>query len=322
MLPLQPFRKKRATPNVTIGIPVYNGDQYLAQALESITNQTYGPLEILVYDNCSTDDSRDIIAHFAKKDGRIISKRHDHNIGGINNFRAVLADARHELFMWAAHDDIWPCDFVESAVNCMQTDSTAVLVNAKTVLIDQSGAELPAWSSRPQLCDLKGKSYPKRISQIARRVGWCIYGLSRKPALLQTSIMTSNSVTLDVLLTYELAAMGSFRLVKTRNPFKYRLTPKSEETLIENFGADNSAPNHRVSNMFIGAVNAIKTSGKDPREIGRAIDEFIKACAEHAEWWPQLAGENHIDLKISTMRDRVSALRTLFMIIPANLSRS
>lgn len=322
MLPLQLFRKKQARPNVTIGIPVHNGEQYLAQALHSITRQTYSSLEILVYDNCSTDNSRSIINDFADIDGRIISKRHDSNIGGINNFRAVLADAQHELFMWAAHDDIWPCDFVESAVNCMQSDSTAVLVNTATVLIDQSGAELPAWLSRPQLCDLKGKSYPKRIRQIARRVGWCIYGLSRKSSLLQTSIMRNNSITLDVLLTYELAAMGSFRLVKTRSPFKYRLTPKSEETLIENFGADNSAPNHRVSNMFIGAVNAIKTSGKGPREISRAIDEFIKTCAEHAEWWPQLAGENHIDPKLFTMRERVSALSRLCSTLPANLSRS
>jgi cellulose synthase/poly-beta-1,6-N-acetylglucosamine synthase-like glycosyltransferase len=310
-IPFKLFRKHRTTPSVTIGIPIYNGDQYLVQALDSITTQTYEQLEILVYDNCSTDTSPDIIARFAAKDKRIIVKRHDANIGGLNNFRATLVDARHELFMWAAHDDIWPCDFVASAVKCMQSDPSAVLVNTETVLIDQSGCQLSGWPSRPQLCDLKDKSYPSRIREVARRVGWCIYGLSRKSALLKTSIMWNNSITLDVLLTYELAAMGSFRLVKTRSPFRYRLIPKSDATLIESFGADNGAPNRRVSDMFMAAVNAIQTSGKTPKEISSATSEFIKACAEHAEWWPQISAENQLDPTIPKVRDRVDALSNL-----------
>jgi hypothetical protein len=321
MTPFKLFRKHSTNPNVTIGIPICNGDQYLVQALESITTQTYEQLEILVYDNCSTDASPDIIKRFAEADKRIIVKHHNANIGGLNNFRATLVDASHELFMWAAHDDIWPCDFVASAVKCIQSDPSAVLVNTETVLIDQSGCQLPAWLSRPQLCDLKGKSYPSRIREVARRVGWCIYGLSRKSALLKTSIMRNNSITLDVLLTYELAAMGSFRLVKTQSPFKYRLIPKSERTLIEDFGADNGAPNRRVSDMFMAAVNAIQTSGKTPKEIRRATSEFIKTCAEHAEWWPQISAENQVDPTIPKVKDRVDALSKLCASAPVGLDK-
>ena len=76
-------------PLVTIGIPTYNrADGYLKEAIESVINQTYSNLEIIISDNCSSDDTGLVVKSF--KDQRIHYYRHDENIGANNNFNFCL----------------------------------------------------------------------------------------------------------------------------------------------------------------------------------------------------------------------------------------
>jgi glycosyltransferase involved in cell wall biosynthesis len=70
---------------------VYNGGQYLAEALASAVAQTYAPLEIVIYDNASTDNTEAVVRRFA--DPRIRYLRNPTNIGVIPNFRRVLGEA-------------------------------------------------------------------------------------------------------------------------------------------------------------------------------------------------------------------------------------
>ena len=77
----------RDLPLVSIGVPVYNGENYLRQALESITNQTYRNLEILIADNASTDGTEAICREFAARDERIRYHRHPTNLGALSQPR-------------------------------------------------------------------------------------------------------------------------------------------------------------------------------------------------------------------------------------------
>lgn len=87
-------------PLVTIAIPTYNrANLYLTQAIESAINQTYPNLEIIISDNCSTDDTEMVIRSF--KDPRIRYFRQEKNIGGNNNFNFCLKQARGEYFFIA-----------------------------------------------------------------------------------------------------------------------------------------------------------------------------------------------------------------------------
>jgi glycosyltransferase involved in cell wall biosynthesis len=104
-------------PAVTIGMPVYNGEQTLLAALDSILCQTFTDFELLISDNASSDATESICREYAARDRRIRYVRQEQNIGATANFKYVLEDACGEYFMWAASDDVRSPDFIEVNVN-------------------------------------------------------------------------------------------------------------------------------------------------------------------------------------------------------------
>ncbi|HEX8916315.1 MAG TPA: glycosyltransferase, partial [Humisphaera sp.] len=95
-------------PRLTIGLPVYNGARYLAQALESYLGQTFTDFELLISDNASTDATPDICRAFAARDGRIRYTRNQMNLGAGPNFNKVYRDSRPApFFKWTAADDVY-----------------------------------------------------------------------------------------------------------------------------------------------------------------------------------------------------------------------
>ena len=77
-------------PRVSIGIPVYNGENYLAEALDSLLRQSFGDFELLISDNASTDRTQEICRAYAARDARIRYVRQDRNIGAGPNHNRVL----------------------------------------------------------------------------------------------------------------------------------------------------------------------------------------------------------------------------------------
>lgn len=92
-------------PDVTVGLPVYNGAATVARAIDAILGQTHQKLVLLISDNASTDATPAICESIAAQDARVKFIRHDQNQGALQNFRFVLDQARTPFFMWAAHDD-------------------------------------------------------------------------------------------------------------------------------------------------------------------------------------------------------------------------
>ena len=92
-------------PEVTIAIPVYNGERLLPEAIESVLMQDLTGFELLIGDNASTDETPRIAQHYAQLDSRVRYLRHTENIGVTNNFFHLLANARGKFFSWLAHDD-------------------------------------------------------------------------------------------------------------------------------------------------------------------------------------------------------------------------
>src|SRR4051812_30904249 len=77
-------------PLISIGVPAYNGARHIAEALESALAQDYTPLEVIVVDDASTDDTETICRRFAAADRRIRYVRNGRNLGAVANFRCVL----------------------------------------------------------------------------------------------------------------------------------------------------------------------------------------------------------------------------------------
>lgn len=112
---------RRSSPAVTIGLPVYNGAQTLRRALESLLSQGWKDFELIISDNCSTDDTEAICTEFALKDSRVRYVRQGRNLGSAANFAFVLSQAEAPYFMWAAADDFWSPDFIDVNLAFLRT---------------------------------------------------------------------------------------------------------------------------------------------------------------------------------------------------------
>lgn len=168
---------------VTIGLPVYNGAQYLEDALGTLCAQTFQDLTILVADNASSDSSAQIIERWAARDSRIRVHRHATNIGALPNFRWVLEQASSPWFMYAAHDDQWGAACVSELFAAITKQPGLEIAIPKMVNF-QDAIELPS----------KIRPYPERIGRLAMRgrvslalrrsrPGW-IYSLFSRQRLL------------------------------------------------------------------------------------------------------------------------------------------
>ncbi len=101
-------------PLVSIGLPTYNRATQLSHTLDSLLQQTYRNIEIIISNNGSRDETDDICRLYKTRDKRIRYYRQLTNIGGANNFNFVLRKAKGTYFFWAPDDDRWDKRYVAS----------------------------------------------------------------------------------------------------------------------------------------------------------------------------------------------------------------
>jgi glycosyltransferase involved in cell wall biosynthesis len=129
-------------PRINIGMPVFNGEKYLRESIESILNQTYSDFELIISDNASTDRTKEICQKYASKDSRIRYYRNKKNIGGPKNYNRVFALSSSEYFKWAAYDDVLDPNFLNKCISVLDRDSSIVGCYCRTGRIDQNGVFL------------------------------------------------------------------------------------------------------------------------------------------------------------------------------------
>jgi len=119
-----------AAPRLSVGLPVYNGENYLAKALDALLSQTYTDFELIISDNASTDGTPEICRKYAAADSRIRYLRQEVNIGAGPNHNVVVQYARGEYFKWAAHDDLYGADLLRRCVEALDEMPDIVLAHA------------------------------------------------------------------------------------------------------------------------------------------------------------------------------------------------
>lgn len=146
VLPITPNEEKRLTekiPRVALGLPVYNGENYLSQTLESILAQTFPDFELLISDNASTDRTPEICRKYVEKDVRVRYVRQNKNIGAAANYDFVFLSTRSQYFKWCAHDDLLGDRFIENCVAALDMHSDCVGAIPKEIrIIDETSEEL------------------------------------------------------------------------------------------------------------------------------------------------------------------------------------
>jgi len=147
-----------AVPRLSVGLPVYNGANYLAESLEALLGQSYGDFELIISDNASTDSTPDICQHYAQQDSRIRYFRQPRNVGLAPNHNFAVEQARADLFKWASNDDLYARDLLERCVDALNNNPDVVLAHSWTAMIDGSGAvtkatEYPLATASPRAPD-------------------------------------------------------------------------------------------------------------------------------------------------------------------------
>lgn len=126
-------------PLVSIGLPVYNGENYLEQALQAILGQTFCDFELVVSDDASSDRSAEIVADYAARDRRVRLEPATERLGGSRNFNRVFALSRGRYFRWAAHDDLCAPTYLERCVELLEADPEVVMAHTEAAYIDACG---------------------------------------------------------------------------------------------------------------------------------------------------------------------------------------
>jgi glycosyltransferase involved in cell wall biosynthesis len=130
-----------AMPAVTVLMPVYNADRYVAEAVRSILDQTFRDFEFLIIDDGSTDRSPEILAEYAGRDGRIRLLRRE-NRGLLATLNELIGLAQGEILARMDADDIAMPRRFERQLAFLRSHPEVVAVGSRAVMIDPDGDEL------------------------------------------------------------------------------------------------------------------------------------------------------------------------------------
>lgn len=197
-------------PRVSIGMPLYNAQRYLAETLDSLLGQTFRDFELVMSDNGSTDRTEEICRSYVARDNRIRYYRGETNRGAAWNHNRVFELSRGEYFKWACYDDPCAPEFLEKCVAALDQDPSVVLCYTGIVDVDDDGKFL-----RMNRCVVADYARPdERFRIIADHDHTCeeIYGLVRSSVLRRTPLIAPYCAS-DQNLLAELALLGKFHEV-------------------------------------------------------------------------------------------------------------
>jgi glycosyltransferase involved in cell wall biosynthesis len=195
-------------PRVSLGLPVYNGDRYLAAALDSLLAQTWTDFELIICDNASTDGTEALCRAYAQRDSRIRYVRDGQNSGAVRNHNWAAELARGEYFKWTAHDDIYAPEFLARCVAHLDANPDVVLVYSRSRFIDETGAPMHEYVHP---LNLGSPDIAERFLGFVCGTHIMVedYGLMRR-AVLERTPRYGNYVWSDMTLFGELALHGPF----------------------------------------------------------------------------------------------------------------
>ena len=215
-------------PRLSVGLPVFNGECFIEQTIDSILDQSYRDFELVISDNCSTDRTREICEAYAQHDARIRYHRNSSNIGGPGNYNTVFRLSRGELFKWASSSDICGPDLFAKCIAALDSDPGAVLAFPKTRLFETS---IETYTDYDDRMNLSQTSATARMNALLEnlRLNNVMNGVIRRSVLLRTKLHRS-FLSSDGILLAELLLRGRFTPVDGVY-FYRRMTPEATVNL-------------------------------------------------------------------------------------------
>jgi len=247
---------------LSVGMPAYNSELDIRDAIESILDQTFTEFELIISDNASTDSTQSICEEYAARDPRIQYIRNDENIGAADNYNAVFKLSKGKYFKWASSNDYCAPSFFEQCVNTLELNPDAVLVYPRTRLYSN---DIANYFDYTDSLDTSSDSPKERMLHIIDniRLNNIMNGVIRSDELSKTYLHLPFFAS-DSCLMCELALYGKF-LEVPEYLFYRRMDEESstslqdEEALVEHFKPNSNKPmrfqNWRIHIYYFSAAS-------------------------------------------------------------------
>ncbi|MBN2304985.1 MAG: glycosyltransferase [Anaerolineae bacterium] len=195
-------------PRVSIGMPVYNGELYIEQAIDSILAQTFNDFELIISDNASTDGTREICERYVAQDSRVRYYRNDSNLGAAPNFNRTFELAGGEYFKWAAADDILDPTYLEKCVAILDQNPSVVLCHSRSRVIGEQGETLQDYDVFLKTDSIRVQDRLHDLLFIEHRC-YEVFGVMRSDILKRTRLIEPYSAS-DRTLLVGMSLFGQF----------------------------------------------------------------------------------------------------------------
>ena len=275
-----------AAPRLSVGLPVYNGENYLAESIEALLGQSYEDFELIISDNASTDATADICRHYEKQDSRVSYFRQSRNIGLAPNHNFVVHKARGELIKWASNDDLYARDLLKRCMDALDEYPSVVLAHSWTAMIDGSGAVTRA--AQYPLATASPRAPVRFRSMLFDSGGDDDGGIMRKEVLLRTAMKESYHHA-DRTIIAELGLHGPFYQVpdwlyfRRDHPDRAERACPTVRSRCANMDPRRADPlRHPVARLhaeyvwgYIAAIRRAPLSPSDRRECYRYLAQWV-----------------------------------------------
>ena len=228
----------KTSPKVSVGIPVFNGELFLKNRLDSICSQTFTDFELVISDNASTDSTSAICQEYEKKDGRIHYIKQKKNMGVWWNYKFIVEQAKGEYFVWAAADDWWKPDFLEKNVKELEANKNLIGSISEVRFLDLLNKERPLQNDYDKFVKHQYSipaygSYEQRIATCLRhRHATSIYAVYRTKSVIQ-AISNVSETEGDLAVILNLLKYGNFHVLDELLMYRHSKGMSTTKTHIE-----------------------------------------------------------------------------------------
>lgn len=244
---------QNAEPIISIGMPVFNGEKFISEAISSLLAQTESRFELIISDNFSTDDTYAICKSYAYRDSRIKLIKQKQNLGALANFKAVLALAKADYFLWAACDDIWSVDWLEKLLS-IHDENTAIAFGS-VENINENGMFLKNYKQTNLYKDSLMSKLRLFFEEDTRGKANIIYGMYKTPFIkkIGPTVLGRVQYADDMLFVFTLLQYGDIKFDQSTKLYK-RIPDQHLIKITYRYFFDRVFLTDRVSNYFSHAI--------------------------------------------------------------------
>lgn len=204
---------------VSIGLPVYNGENFLKYALDSLLSQTFRDFELIISDNASTDTTPKICQEYVLRDKRIRYIRQDNNMGVLWNFNFVLKQSNKEYFIWVSSDDKLHPEFLQKNIDILEKNKNVVCSIGDVIYSDVINYEFKLNNDTKKIFRQRyvKSTYGTYESKVRTYLKFfqasMIYGLYRRDKLQKSIITNKIFLAFDLSIILNVLKYGDFHVI-------------------------------------------------------------------------------------------------------------